>query len=75
MGWIGIVLWIGSIFYIFLMDIKDVVKFKILVMCTMVNWIIHDLSIGSYVAFAFDVGTIISNLISIYQIKRGERNK
>ena len=68
MGWIGIVMWIGSIAYIMLMDLKNVVQFKLLIITTMIIWTIHDLMAQSYVALAFDIGTIIANTIAIIRI-------
>ena len=68
MGWIGIVMWIGSIAYIMLMDLKNVIQFKLLIISTMIIWLIHDFMARSYVAFAFDIGTIVANVIAIIRI-------
>ena len=68
MGWIGIVMWIGSIAYIMLMDLKNVIQFKLLIISTMIIWLIHDFMAQSYVAFAFDIGTIVANVIAIIRI-------
>ena len=70
LGVLGIFPLISSIAYIWLMNIKDVTKFKILVIFTMVMWGVYDIVIKSYASAVFDIANIIANLISIYQIKR-----
>jgi hypothetical protein len=69
LGLIGLLPLVSTIAYILLMDIKDVIKFKNLIIFTMTMWLIYDIYIMSYTAAVFDFGTIIANVISIYQIK------
>ena len=69
LGIIGLLPLISAILYIWLMNIKDVVKFKILIIITMILWLVYDISIKSYVSAIFDFATIVSNFISIVQIK------
>lgn len=72
-GFIGLLPLISTIAYIWLMDIKDVVKLKFLIIFTMTMWSIYDLTIKSYTSSAFDFANIIANCISIFQLK--VRNK
>ena len=69
-GWIGIALLIGSIASLFIIGIKNVMLFKALAIVGMVVWAIHDISIQSYTAFAFDIGTIVALVVSMIQIKK-----
>lgn len=69
-GWIGIALLIGSVASLFIIDIKNVVLFKFLGMCGMFVWAVHDFSVQSYVAFIFDIGTIVALAVSMFQIKK-----
>jgi hypothetical protein len=39
------------------------------IIVSILPWIIHDFYIKSYVYAIFDIGSVITNLISIYQIK------
>lgn len=52
------------------MDTKDVILFKWLIILGNALWFVHDISVASYVAVAFDILGTITNLISIYGIKK-----
>ncbi len=69
-GLIGFLPLISTITYLWLINIKDVIKFKYLVIFTMIMWGIYDLTIKCYTCFIFDMLTILSNLYSIYKIKK-----
>ena len=68
-GLIEIILLISTIIYTFLMNMKDVVKFKKLIILTMIVWFIYDLSIKSYSSAVFNFMNIITNSFSIYKLK------
>ena len=72
-GWIGYLPLISTVTYISLITIKDVVKFKYLIIFTMVLWAIYDFSIKSYTSGIFDIFTVITNLCGIYLIKTGKK--
>lgn len=72
-GFIGLFPLISTIAYISLMNTKDVIKFKCLIIFTMFMWLIYDLYIKSYTSAIFDFMNIIANIISIVQI--GLKNK
>jgi len=69
LGLIGLLPLISTIVYIWLMNIKDVIKFKILIIFTMVMWLIYDLTIKSYTSAIFDFMCIITNIISIFKLR------
>lgn len=70
LGFIGLLPLISTITYIWLMNIKNVKKFKLLIAFTMFMWFIYDLAIKSYTSAIFDAMTMITNLISIFQINK-----
>ena len=71
-GIIGLLPLISMLVYIWFMTVKDVIKFKILIIFTALLWAIHDFSIKSYTSFVFDVLGIITNTISIIKIKKSK---
>lgn len=75
LGWIGILPLIASIIYICFMNTKDIVKFKLLIVFSLVMWLIYDLSIKSYTSSAFDFFSIIANTISISQLLKKNKLK
>lgn len=54
--------------YILFMDIKDPIRFKILVTLTFIPWIFYFLYFRSYTGSAFALITTIANLISLHQM-------
>lgn len=70
LGIIGLLPLISTVVYIWLMSIKDVIKFKKLIIFTMILWFIYDLVIKSYSSAVFDFMNIIANVISIIQLKK-----
>lgn len=74
-GLIGLLPIISTIIYILFMDIQDVVKFKILIIFTMVMWFLYDIYIKSYTSSIFDFMSIITNSFSIYKIISKDKSK
>ena len=70
LSFIGLLPLISTILYTTLMNVKDIKKFKYLTITTMLLWFIYDLCIMNYVSSLFDLLTIGSNIIAIYQIKK-----
>lgn len=66
---IGILPLISTITYLWLMNINDVIKFKSLIIFTMVLWFIYELTIKSYSSAVFDLMTTITNIYSIIKLK------
>ena len=70
---IGLLPIISNVVYIVFMNIKDVIKFKYLIIFTMTMWLVYDIYIMSYTSAVFDLGNIIANIISIIQIKKSAK--
>ena len=73
-GIIGFLPVISSCAYLWFMNIKDIVKFKYLLLFTIVLWCIYDFTIRSYTSFAFGIFSIITTSISVIQIKRDNKS-
>ena len=71
LGLIGLLPLISTITYLWLMNIKDLIKFKILIIFTMILWFIYDLTIKSYSSSIFDLMTIITNVYTIIRLSKG----
>ena len=69
---IGFLPIISNVVYIVFMNIKDVIKFKYLIIFTMTMWLVYDIYIMSYTSAVFDLGTMIANVIAVIQIKRNK---
>ena len=68
LGYIGLLPLISTVSYIWLMNIKDVRKFKLLIIFTMLMWLIYDVVIKSYTSAIFDFMSIIANMLTLLQI-------
>ena len=60
--------------FILLMDVKDPVKFKLLVTLSFVPWVFYHFILRSYVGAVFDVATIITNGVTLFSMLK-ERTK
>ena len=69
-GLIGYLPLISGLIYLWFMTVKDVIKFKILIIVSVVFWLIYDFIIQSYTASVFDLITIIISSISVIKLKR-----
>ena len=69
LSFIGLLPLLSTILYTTLMNTKDIKKFKYLTITTMLLWLIYDICIMNYVSALFDLLTIGSNSIAIYQLK------
>lgn len=74
-GVIGILPLISSTIYIIYMDTKNVIKFKYILILTLILWFIYDFYIMSYTSALFDLISAVSAGIGIYQLKRKRRIK
>lgn len=72
LGLIGLLPLITNITYTIFMNMKDILKFKILILLTMIPWFVHDIVIKSYTSSILYLITIIMCFISIYQIMKKE---
>ncbi len=70
LGLIGMLPLISTITYLWLMNIKNVIKFKGLIIFTMILWLIYDLTIKSYSSAVFDLMTVITNTYTIIKLSK-----
>ena len=68
-GLLGYLPLISGLIYLWFMTVKDVIKFKILIIVSVVFWLIYDITIQSYTASLFDLITIIVSSISVIKLK------
>lgn len=71
-GVIGYLPLISMLLYVWYINVKDVVKFKTLIIVTTVLWIIYDFYIMSYTSCLFDIICVTLNIITIIKIKKEE---
>jgi len=67
----GFISWlplIAAAIFTWCMDTRSAAKLKICILCTQVLWLTYDLYYRNYVASAFDVMTMISNVIGLYMV-------
>lgn len=67
-GWISWLPIIAAALFTWYMDTDSQAKFKVVILCTQVMWLTYDLYYRNFVASAFDVMTMASNLITLYFI-------
>lgn len=73
-GIIGILPGLSACICTWFLDIKDEIKLKVVIIIAQVCWLIYDLSILNYVSFAFDIITILANLIGIVTIAKQRKS-
>lgn len=74
-GWLGIIPVAVCTVYILLMDVKDPVKFKLLVTLSFVPWIIYHFALQLYVAAIFDAVSVITSAVTLFVMMRGKRRE
>ena len=74
LGLIGLFPLISTISYVWLMNTQNIIKFKWLIVFTMLMWLIYDLCIKSFTSAIFDFANIVANFISIFQININLKN-
>lgn len=72
LGWLPVIS--ASIFTWFL-DTESEITLKIVIIGTQVLWVVYDFCMMNYSAFTFDILTIVSNLIGIYRIQKGKKDR
>ena len=68
LGFIGLLPLINTIIYTTFINEKNPFKFKILYMITVILWLLYDFSIKAYTSVLFEIITIMSCIITAYQI-------
>ena len=69
-GFLGIIPAIVCTVFIIFMDVKDPIKFKLLVTLSFIPWMFYHFILKSYVGALFDVATIITNGITLCSMIR-----
>lgn len=70
LGIVGLFPLVASTAYLWFMNIKEVTKFKVMIILTTILWLIYDIFIRSYTAALFDAATIITNFFTVYILLR-----
>lgn len=72
-GFLGIIPAAVCTVYIIFMDIKDPIKFKILVTFSFVPWMFYHFILKSYTGAIFDAATIVTNAVTLYKMIREKK--
>ena len=72
-GLLGIIPVVVCTVYILLMDLKDPIAFKILVMTSFIPWVFYHFFLGAYVAAAFETLSVITNAVTLVLMIREKR--
>lgn len=73
-GLLGIIPAAVCTVYILLMDMKDPVKFKLLVTLSFVPWLIYHFALKSYVGAFFDAATVITNAVTLFAMIKEKKD-
>ena len=74
-GWLGIIPVAVCTVYILLMDVKDPIKFKLLVTLSFVPWIIYHFALKLYVASIFDAVSVVTSAVTLCLMMRGKKRE
>ncbi|WP_026528202.1 YgjV family protein [Butyrivibrio sp. VCD2006] len=69
-GILGMIPAAVCIVYIIFMDVKDPIRFKLLVMITFIPWLFYHFILGSYTGAASDAATIVANIVTIIRMRK-----
>ena len=73
-GWLGIIPVVVCTVYILLMDVKDPIKFKLLVTLSFVPWIIYHFALQLYVAAIFDAVSAITSAVTLFVMMKEKKS-
>lgn len=63
---------LSAALFTWFLDTKSAAKLKLVILCTQVMWLVYDLYYRNYVASAFDVMTMASNLVGFFMVRKGK---
>ena len=69
-GLLGIIPAAVCTIYIIFMDIKDPVKFKLLVTLSFIPWMVYHFILKSYTGAIFDAATVVTNAVTLFKMIR-----
>lgn len=61
---------LATCLFTWVIDSEDIVKFKTVIIITMVMWLVYDAVHLNFIAAAFDIFTIVSTSYSVWSIKK-----
>lgn len=72
-GWLGLLPAAATCVYTWFLDLKDERKLKLVIILTVLCWAVYDFLFRNYVTFAFDLGTVVSNTVGIFTLRKAEK--
>ena len=72
-GFLGIIPAAVCTIYIIFMDVKDPVKFKLLVTLSFVPWAFYHFILKSYTGAIFDVATVVTNAVTLFKMVKDNK--
>lgn len=69
-GLLGLLPVVASVVFTWFLDTDNAVFLKGIIIITCFMWVIYDFALQNYVAFAFDILNIASNMVGILAIRR-----
>lgn len=63
---------LSAVVFTWFLDVKDPVRFKLVLICAQVMWLFYDFYYGNIVAGIFDALTVLSNFGGIYLILKSK---
>lgn len=77
LGWNGQIIEVlpilATVLFVWFLDTKSDITFKGVNICCTAMWVIYDFCYGNYVAFTFDIATIVSSFIAIADLMKQEK--
>ena len=73
-GLLGIIPAVVCTVYIIFMDVKDPVKFKLLVTLSFIPWVIYHFMIKSYTGAFFDAATVVTGTVTLFKMIRDRKS-
>lgn len=64
---------LATVVFVLFLDTKSDVLFKAINIVAMLMWVIYDFCYGNYVAFTFDILTIVSSFMAMFYLLKGRR--
>ena len=61
--------------YILLMDVKDPIKFKLLVTLSFLPWMVYHFALKAYVGAFFDAATVVTNAITLFVMIKEQKKQ
>ena len=73
-GLLGIIPVTVCTVYIIFMDVKDPIKFKLLVTLSFIPWVFYHFILKSYTGAFFDAASVLTNGITLFRMMKERKN-